>query len=48
LHEVVSEAKAAGMSASDINVVCKASFSSDAAIYGETPDAVLVLAKKRK
>jgi len=48
LHEVVSEAKATGMSASDINAVCKASLASDAAIYGEVPDSVMALAKKRK
>jgi len=48
LHEVTAEAKSAGMSATEIKAICAASFASDAGPYGETPDAVLALAKTKK
>lgn len=48
LHEVTTEAKAAGMSAQDIKAICKASLAVDASPYGETPGAVMALAKKKK
>ena len=46
LHEVVSEAKAAGMSASDIKEIANASFASEGNPYGEVPSAVMTAAKK--
>ena len=48
MYEVISEAKAAGMSAVDINSVVKASFESGGSIYGEIPAAVLAVGKKQK
>lgn len=48
LHEIVSEAKAAGMSAQEIKAVCTASCAIDAEPYGETPDALLSMAKGKK
>lgn len=48
LHEVVSEAKAAGMSASEIKSVCTASCALEAEPYGETPASLLALAKPGK
>jgi len=47
LHEVVSEAKAAGMSVQDIKEICKVSLAAEASPYGETPANVLALAKKK-
>ena len=46
LHQVVAEAKAAGMSVQDIKKVCSASYASESDPYGEVPDAVMALAKK--
>ena len=48
LHEVVSEAKAAGMSAADVNGVCKASFASAGSLYGDVPGSVMGIGRKRK
>ncbi len=48
LHEVVAEAKAAGMTDKQIDEVVAKSVASDSAPYGVTPDNVLALAKKRK
>jgi GntR family transcriptional regulator len=48
LHEVVAEAKAAGMTATEIKAICAKCLSSDAGPYGETPAAVLALAKEKK
>lgn len=48
LHEVVCEAKAAGMSAREIKEVCEKSYASDAGPYAETPRSVLALARARK
>jgi len=47
LHEVVSEAKAAGMSAADVNGVCKASFASEGSLYGEVPTGVMGVGKRK-
>ena len=46
LHEVTQEAKASGMSKKDVANVVNKSFSIDASPYGETPKALLALAKK--
>ena len=48
LHEVVSEAKAAGMTAQEIKAVCIASCAIDAAPYGEVPASLLAMAKSKK
>ncbi|MCX5757660.1 MAG: hypothetical protein NTU83_03975 [Candidatus Hydrogenedentes bacterium] len=48
LHEIVSEAKAAGMTAQEIKAVCTASCATDATPYGETPEALLTMAKVKK
>ena len=48
LHEVTSEAKAAGMPKKDIAEVIDKSFSLDSPLYGETPPTLLTLAKKKK
>lgn len=48
LHEVVAEAKAAGMTDKQIDEVVAKSVASDSAPYGVTPDNVLALAKKKK
>jgi GntR family transcriptional regulator len=47
LHEVVAEAKAANLSAQEIKQVCTKSFALDAPLYGETPDAILALARTK-
>jgi len=46
LHEVVSEAKAAGMSARDVKEMCNASFASGGDPYGEVPSVVMAAGKK--
>jgi len=48
LHEVVCEAKAAGMSAREIKEVCEKSYASDAGPYGEAPESILALAGAKK
>jgi GntR family transcriptional regulator len=48
LHEVVAEAKAAGMTDKQIDEVVSKSSASEAAPYGATPDSVLALSKKKK
>ena len=48
LHEVVSEAKAAGMPAQEIKAVCTASCTIDAEPYGEAPASLLAMAKNKK
>jgi GntR family transcriptional regulator len=48
LHEVVAEAKAAGMSSPEIKAVCAASYASGEDPYGEVPEGVLALAKTKK
>jgi len=46
LHEVVSEAKAAGMSARDVKEISGASYASGGDPYGEVPGAVMAAGKK--
>jgi GntR family transcriptional regulator len=48
LHEVVSEAKASGMTAQEIKAIASASCATDATPYTETPDALLAMAKVKK
>jgi len=48
LHEVVCEAKAAGMSAREIKEVCEKSYASDAGPYAEAPQDVLALVQTKK
>lgn len=48
LHEVVAEAKAAGMDNEEVNEIVVKSLSVDASPYGETPAALLALARGRK
>jgi len=48
LHEVVTEAKSAGMTRKEVSEVVEASMSLDVTPYGETPAAVAALAKPRK
>ena len=45
LHEVVCEAKAAGMGAGEIKALTRACWASDASPYAETPAALLAAAK---
>ncbi|MEK7793141.1 MAG: GntR family transcriptional regulator [Candidatus Hydrogenedentota bacterium] len=47
LHEVVQEAKAAGIAKKDLTEVVNKSFAADAELYGEVPAEVLALAKKK-
>ncbi len=46
-HEVVSEAKAAGMTQKEIRDICNASYSSEAAPYASTPASLLAAAKAK-
>jgi len=48
LHEVVAEAKAAGMSNREISEVVDKSYQSDAGPYSSTPNSLAALAKGRK
>ena len=48
MHEVVAEAKSAGMTRRDILDVAEASLAEEASPYGPTPASVLALAKKKK
>ena len=48
LHEVVAEAKAAGMSKKEVSDVADKSFASDAAPYSAPPDQLTALAKARR
>lgn len=48
LHEVNSEATASGMTKKDIIEVIDKSMATDSSPYGETPPAVLALAKKKR
>ena len=45
LHEVVTEARAAGMNVRELKTVVEKSFAADMLPYGETPDDLLALAK---
>ena len=48
LHEVVAEAKAAGMTSTEIKEIVGKSCASQAAPYSETPRALLALVKPKK
>jgi GntR family transcriptional regulator len=48
LHEVTTEARAAGMTNAEVRNAVNASYRSDAPLYGPTPTSVLALAKKKK
>ena len=48
LHEVASEAKAAGMIKKDIIEIIDKSMSTESNLYEETPASLLALAKKKK
>lgn len=48
LHEVVAEAKAAGMENEEVGEIVEKSLSVDASPYGETPAVLLQLARPRK
>lgn len=48
LHEVIAEAKAAGMTKRDILSIAEASIAIDATPYGETPASLTALAKAKK
>ena len=45
MHEVVQEAKAAGLHKKDVTSVVSASMASDSNLYGEVPDSVMKFAK---
>jgi len=47
-YEVISEAKAAGMSRKEVLTIVEASIAVDAAPYGETPASLTALAKQPK
>ena len=48
LHEVVSEAKAAGMTAPEIRKITEQSYATKSDPYGQTPDSLLALAKQKR
>ena len=48
LHEVVSEAKAAGMTAPEIRKLAEQSYATNSDPYGQTPDSLLALAKQKR
>jgi len=48
LHEVVAESKASGMSKKEITEVLDKSLAAEASPYGETPNSILALAKKKR
>ncbi len=48
VHEVVQEAKAAGLGSGEVNAIVKKCLSIDSTPYGQTPAAVLALAKGGK
>lgn len=48
IHEVVSEAKAAGMTQKEIRDICNGSCSSEVGPYAPTPKALLAKAKAKK
>ena len=48
LHEVVSEAKAAGLAKGLLKEVVSKSFAAKGGPYGETPKSILALAKKKR
>ncbi|MFA6243022.1 MAG: GntR family transcriptional regulator [Candidatus Hydrogenedentales bacterium] len=48
MHEVVAEAKAAGMSAREVSDVAEKSYASEAGPYSTTPNSLTALAKPTK
>ena len=48
LHEVVSEAKAAGMTPREVKEAFEKSYASDAGPYAKTPRSVLALVQTKK
>ncbi len=48
LHEVVAESKAAGMTKKDIMEIVDKSMATEASPYGDTPQQLLALAKKKR
>jgi len=48
LHEVVAEAKSAGMTKKEVNAIVDASLAVDATPYGETPASLMAMAKQSK
>ena len=46
--EVISEAKAAGMSRKEVLTIVEASIAVDATLYGETPSSLIALAKQQQ
>ena len=47
MREVVAEAKAAGMTSSEIKEIAKKSYATDAGPYGPTPDELVKLARRK-
>ena len=48
LHEVVSEAKAAGMTATEVRKITEQSYATSSTPYGPTPEPLLALAKEKR
>ncbi len=48
LHEVVSEAKASGMTAREIREISEVSYAADSSPYGETPATLLAMIKPKR
>ncbi len=48
MHEVVAEAKAAGLESDEVNEIVAKSLTFEGSPYGPTPASLLTLAKKRK
>ncbi len=48
LHEVASEAKAAGFSAADVKEVMNTCFKGEESLYGEVPSGLLGLGKWKR
>ena len=47
LHEVIAEAKAAGISPAEVKEITQKCFAIESAVYGDTPPEILALAKAR-
>ncbi len=47
IHEVVAEAKAAGMTSIEVKELAKKCYATDAGAYGPTPDALVKLARRK-
>jgi len=48
LHEVASEAKAAGLSAGEVKEIVEASLKTEAGLYGDVPSSIAALGKSKK